>query len=337
MISGDSVVLSCNSAAFATKNAGDSIPVSTNISIYGRDVGNYKLVQSTGVKGTIIKKQITIFNIVAVSKVYDGTAAATLTGGLLNGLVDNDVSLSDGTGLFSDKDVGTDKPVNASGFTLTGANAGNYAVVQPTGLTGSITPATLNLIVSDTCKFEAQPDPVFKVRYVGLLPGDDSSVVTNLKISRDEGERAGRYQVYVSGKAANYNVHVSYGYLTIYKSSTGVLMITKKSKEETPFQAGIVIKSNPVSLSSNAANFTVTTTRPSTVQITIYDEVGNIQYEKLLATSLKTVDFTWNLRNQHGRLVSIGTCLIVALVKDRNSGSTTILKAKLGLRKITKM
>jgi hypothetical protein len=59
------------------------------------------------------------------------------------------------------------------------------------------------------------------------------------------------------------------GYLTIYQSFTGVLTTTKMSKEEIPFQAGIVIQSNPVSLSSIEVHFTITTTIPSTVQIEI--------------------------------------------------------------------
>jgi hypothetical protein len=41
--------------------------------------------------------------------------------------------------------VGTNKPVTVSGFTLSGADATNYNVVQPTGLTANVTPAALTV------------------------------------------------------------------------------------------------------------------------------------------------------------------------------------------------
>jgi hypothetical protein len=49
------------------------------------------------------------------------------------------------TGLFDDNNVGTGKPVTASGFTIFGEDAGNYALLQPVGLIASITvPADLD-------------------------------------------------------------------------------------------------------------------------------------------------------------------------------------------------
>ena len=51
-----------------------------------------------------------------------------------------------GRGVFSAKNVGTDKAVTVRGYTLSGADAGNYTLVEPTGLTANITPA--NLLIS---------------------------------------------------------------------------------------------------------------------------------------------------------------------------------------------
>ena len=48
-----------------------------------------------------------------------------------------------GSGGFRDKNVGTGKAVTVSGYTLSGADAGNYTLVEPTGLTANITPASL--------------------------------------------------------------------------------------------------------------------------------------------------------------------------------------------------
>ena len=47
-----------------------------------------------------------------------------------------------GGGVFSSASIGTNKTVTAN-FTLTGADAGNYSVTQPTGLTASITRGSL--------------------------------------------------------------------------------------------------------------------------------------------------------------------------------------------------
>src|SRR4029453_1295027 len=48
-----------------------------------------------------------------------------------------------GAGVFANKNVGAGKTVTVSGYSLTGADSGNYLVVQPSGLTADITPASL--------------------------------------------------------------------------------------------------------------------------------------------------------------------------------------------------
>ena len=47
------------------------------------------------------------------------------------------------TGAFADPNVGMGKPVTVMGFTLGGADAGNYMLTQPAGLTADITVASL--------------------------------------------------------------------------------------------------------------------------------------------------------------------------------------------------
>jgi hypothetical protein len=46
-------------------------------------------------------------------------------------------------GAFADSNVGVGKPVTVMGFTIGGADAGNYMLTQPAGLTADITSATL--------------------------------------------------------------------------------------------------------------------------------------------------------------------------------------------------
>ena len=57
------------------------------------------------------------------------------------------------TGAFADPNVGLGKPVTVMGFTIGGADAGNYMLTQPAGLTADITAAALvvngGLLTSD--------------------------------------------------------------------------------------------------------------------------------------------------------------------------------------------
>ncbi len=48
-----------------------------------------------------------------------------------------------GSGTFANKNVGNGKAVTVTGYTLVGADASNYTVVQPTAVTANITPASL--------------------------------------------------------------------------------------------------------------------------------------------------------------------------------------------------
>lgn len=96
----------------------------------------------------ITPKALTVSGVAASNKVYDGTTTATITA-TLQGVVNGDsVQLTPPAADFDTKDAGTGKAVMiaASGsFTISGADAGNYTLTQPTvsGLTADITPATL--------------------------------------------------------------------------------------------------------------------------------------------------------------------------------------------------
>src|SRR5439155_882773 len=81
----------------------------------------------------------------AADKVYDGSAAATITTRSLSGaLSGDDVALSGGTASFDSKDVGTNKPVSGSGFTLAGTAKSNYTLGSVSGTTANITPKSIS-------------------------------------------------------------------------------------------------------------------------------------------------------------------------------------------------
>ncbi len=151
-LAGDSVSANL-SGAFHGKNVGTNLAYDiSNITLGGADAGNYFLTSSglSANDGVITARAITIGGIVANNKVYDGTAAATLTtaGATLNDAVAGDDVALDTTSfsaLFANKHAGTAKSVTVTGLGLSGADAGNYTFTQPSGLTASITPAPLTI------------------------------------------------------------------------------------------------------------------------------------------------------------------------------------------------
>ena len=109
---------------------------------------NYTVSNPTGLQANITPKELSIGGLAAGNKVYDGTQAANLTGGALQGLVgDETLVLSGTTGVFGDKNAASNKTVTVSGASLADGTglASNYTVSNPTGLTANITAKTLTL------------------------------------------------------------------------------------------------------------------------------------------------------------------------------------------------
>jgi endonuclease I len=122
--------------AFASVNAGTGIPVTSTSTLGGIHAGNYVLTQPTGLTANITPKPLTVSATVA-NKVYDRTSTATITG-VLNGVLGTDDVAFNGVGAFASVNAGTDIPVTSTS-TLGGVHSGNYTLIQPTGLTGTIT------------------------------------------------------------------------------------------------------------------------------------------------------------------------------------------------------
>lgn len=141
-------VTGTGSGAFANKNAGANRALTvTGYSLTGADAGNYNIVQPTGLTASINKADLTFTGVTAANKTYDGTTSATLTGTAAVSALGSDVVsvTGTGTGTFANKNAGANKAVAVTGYSLTGTDAGNYNIVQPTGLTATINKADLNV------------------------------------------------------------------------------------------------------------------------------------------------------------------------------------------------
>ncbi len=135
---------------FSNKNVGPSKTVTlSGFSITGSDAGNYTLTQPV-TTANITGLSLNITGVTANNKVYNGNLSASLNTGSANlsgTIISGDaVSLvrSGATGTFSTKNVGSNKTVYSSGFTLSGSDAGNYFIIQPS-VSASITTATMTI------------------------------------------------------------------------------------------------------------------------------------------------------------------------------------------------
>ena len=150
VVSGDIVSLNLAGAAgaFADKTvANGKLVTVSGLALTGRDAANYTLTQPT-TSANITPAGLTVTGVTVNNKVYDRSAAATLGGTpALAGVVSGDSVTLDGTpsASFADKSVANNKPVTVTGFALAGADAGNYSLAQPAGLTANITPVGLTV------------------------------------------------------------------------------------------------------------------------------------------------------------------------------------------------
>ena len=139
-------------AAYGAKNAGTGLTVTASgVSLTGVNAADYVLTSKTfsTSSGVIDPAQVTAILTGTVTKVYNGTTAATLTAAdyQLSGVISGDaVSLNDPTvGAYAGKDVGTGITVSVSGLALSGSAASNYTLTNTavsSGI-GVITPKTV--------------------------------------------------------------------------------------------------------------------------------------------------------------------------------------------------
>jgi hypothetical protein len=181
VLNGDDVTLVTSNAVayFADKNVGTNKPVTvTGLALDGAAAVNYTLVDPTNVTANITAAGLTVNGVAAASKVYDGTTNAQLNGtATLNGKVSgDDVSLvTDGVNAaFAGPNVGTGIPVTVSEYAITGADAGNYTLTQPSGLAADITAATLTITAAANTKIYDGTTSALATPTISGLQGSDT-------------------------------------------------------------------------------------------------------------------------------------------------------------------
>ena len=156
-----------------------------------RDAGTYDVaisyedtnyIGSTTAKLIINKKEVSVKGFKAQSKEYNGNADAAVdsTNAKLDGMIEGTVVGFDKSGLkftFADKNVGMSKAVkNTTPITLTGADADNYNLKNPTvELTADITrkPVTVTAAVAEKTYNGRTDDANVTISFDGVIDSDE--------------------------------------------------------------------------------------------------------------------------------------------------------------------
>ena len=152
LLAGDAVSLG-GTGNYTNKNAGANKTYTVdNMALLGADAANYLLAGGPSLlrnDGLITPKAVVVSGINASNKIYDGTTSAdvNLTNLVFEGLISgDDLTAADTIGVFSDKNVGSNKTVNLVGTTYSGADAANYTISSQLSAAADITPKPLFLL-----------------------------------------------------------------------------------------------------------------------------------------------------------------------------------------------
>ncbi|PRZ22782.1 MBG domain-containing protein [Flavobacterium granuli] len=152
--SGDDVTVT-GEATYDNKIAGTSKTITVVYTIGGTDASKYTAPESLVVNdGIILKKELNVSGLIAVDKVYDATKIATVSGTVnLTGIENGDIASLNGTPTytFADANVGTGISITTAGYMLSGTDAVNYTILQPT-FTANVTARTLTVTATATDK-----------------------------------------------------------------------------------------------------------------------------------------------------------------------------------------
>jgi filamentous hemagglutinin family protein len=221
LVAGDSVTLAAT-GSFADKNVGTGKTVTYTGSISGSDAGNYVLTGASGTTtASILPAPLVVAGTVASDKIYDGTTAATVSGGTLSGVIAGDAVVLAQAGSFADKNAGTGKTVTYTG-SLSGGDAGNYVLANSTGTTtANIVPAQLIVTANDAGKWYdgAGYSGGNGVSYNGFVAGEDASALSGTLVyggNAQGAKAAGNYVISPGGlSSGNYAVQFVDGRLVI--------------------------------------------------------------------------------------------------------------------------
>ncbi len=158
LVPGDSFTVTQTVGTYATNDA--ATPNLVTASLVASDIvpgtgtlaSDYSLPTIATGAGQIKKKTVSVVNVTAEPRVYNGKTSDSLnvSSARLSGVVsgDNVTLVTSGySASFNNSNVGSNKPVSVTGMSLSGADAGDYMLQQPLGLHSTINQAQTQLVV----------------------------------------------------------------------------------------------------------------------------------------------------------------------------------------------
>jgi len=247
-------------ASFADKNVGTNKGVTiTGVNLLNGTNGglasNYTVSTAANSTASITPATLHVAGVVALDKVYDGTAIADLNtqAATIAGIYGSDqVQIGSITGTYLTKDVGTNKPIGAGVVVLSGADAGNYVLVQPTGLSSSITPRLLDVSATGVNKTYDGTSAATVSLADDRIAGD-SFTVTSTNNFIDPSAGTGKYisvsNIALRGAdAQDYMVNGSTAtYANIAKAPLTVTAVGVNKVYDGTTSAGVVLSDTPLS------------------------------------------------------------------------------------------
>ncbi len=200
-------ISSKTTAQFENAAAGTNKAVILDIRLAGYCAGNYVLSEDSQktAPADIIALPVKITGLAASNKEYDGTTTATVTGtpkieGTLPG---DEVTAAAGRADFADANVGDNKDVSFSGWSLAGAASGNYTLsAQPEAVKANITKKSITgatITLSDTQLEYNESEQ--SVSVTGVTVDGRTLAASDYDVSGEmSGTEKGSYTVKVTGK-----------------------------------------------------------------------------------------------------------------------------------------
>ena len=181
-----SVAATATGASYNDKNvAGANTVGYTGVALTGTGAANYTVADTAQGAGTITKRALTLGEVTAQTKTYDGTRAANASkfhAALGNAVAGDDVTAAAATATFNDKNVAAANRINYTGVALAGADAGNYSLAATTAQgAGAITRRTLTVgsVTAQTKTYDGTTSAKaseFHTTLKNVVAGEENSV-----------------------------------------------------------------------------------------------------------------------------------------------------------------
>ncbi len=193
-----------------------------------KDVGNYtfeySILESDSnyygkeyISFSITKKTVSISDITATDRDYNGSTSVSLSGGTINDKIPgDDLSLSlPTTGQIQSPSVGQDKSVSIGNVSLSGSDADNYSISQVDSITVTIMPKALSILtgsVADKTYDGTMDANIHSVTFIGLADGEDPQIDVDYSANGSFEQKETGSNLKVLGSVSLYNTPLMSNY-----------------------------------------------------------------------------------------------------------------------------